>query len=413
MFCQKCGKELKENSKFCSSCGTPTGELNDFNDEFEKLDEEKEIWNPSKNKQFLLIGIFSVIIIIMLIVFFVLLFQDKGKKSSNNEEIGQVEKNIESTEESSAVKEKKEEKENGESTTEENTTVSKMMYVNNVSQAVYFRKKPKEKEGNQIGTILLGTEVGFIEKANNTFSKVQYDGKIGYVKTDYLSDRKPDLTVKYAMYVVNVNESITLRKTPSTNGESVIEIYLGEEVGFIEDTNSLFAKVKYGDRIGYVMSQYLSTSMPNTTVSEWMYVDNVSKAIKLRKQPTENSASYFEIELGEEVGFIENVNYEYAKIKYNGTIGYTKQQYLSYYEPNLTVSEMMYITNVEHSAYFRKQPIASTSSSNIISTIPLYEDVGFIESYNSEYAKIEYNGRVGYVQWEVLSGYDTYYDYYY
>ena len=114
MFCQKCGKELKENSKFCSSCGTPTGELNDFNDEFEKLDEEKEIWNPSKNKQFLLIGIFSVIIIIMLIVFFVLLFQDKGKKSSNNEEIGQVEKNIESTEESSAVKEKKEEKENGE-----------------------------------------------------------------------------------------------------------------------------------------------------------------------------------------------------------------------------------------------------------------------------------------------------------
>ncbi|MBO8463998.1 MAG: hypothetical protein IAC13_08715, partial [Firmicutes bacterium] len=78
-----------------------------------------------------------------------------------------------------------------------------------------------------------------------------------------------------------------------------------------------------------------------------------------------------------------------------------------------TVSEMMYITNVEHSAYFRKQPIASTSSSNIISTIPLYEDVGFIESYNSEYAKIEYNGRVGYVQWEVLSGYDTYYDYYY
>ena len=33
MFCKKCGKELKENTKFCASCGAPIEEANNIQEE--------------------------------------------------------------------------------------------------------------------------------------------------------------------------------------------------------------------------------------------------------------------------------------------------------------------------------------------------------------------------------------------
>ena len=406
MICSKCGKELKAHSKFCSYCGTAIQKEEEFQSE------KSSGVSSVREQQKLLIILFSVIIVGVIVAFIGFSIHIKNKQPQAPQQLdNNVTTEDKTSEATQQIKETTEEKAKVVDSTEENTTIAKYMYVDNVSQAIYLRKKPVEKDGNEIETIPLGTQIGFIEKSNDTYSKINYNGKIGYVKTSYLSELKPDITVKYPMYVVNVNESVTLRRDPSTTGEAVCKIPLEEEVGFIEDTNSLFTKVRYGDRVGYVMSQYLSNSMPNTVISEWMYIDNVSKAIKLRKNPTDDSDSYFDLSLGTEVGFIENVNSVYAKINYNGTIGYTKWEYLSYSRPNTTVSETMYITNVDDSAYFRLQPTEDTRSSNIICTIPLYEDVGFIEDYDGDFAKIKYNGRIGYVKWEVLSGYDDYYYY--
>ena len=399
MYCPKCGKEIKETSKFCPYCGN-------------EVQEKKETFNRQVNskqdvisgQQKLLIVSFGVIIVGVIIAFviFQIYMKNKQEMRQQNNDTNHA---VNTSEMSQPTKE---EEENTTQLVEENTEeiedtdIVKYMYVDYVSQAIYLREEPTENSSN-ITTIPLGTEVGFIKKIDSTFAMINYNGKIGYVKLEYLSDLKPDTTVKYEMYIANVNESVTLRKAPSTNGEAVCKILLSEKVGVIEETNAMFSKVRYGDRIGYVMSQYLSSSEPKTTISYYMYVDNVSKAIKLRKSPTENSDSYFDISLGAEVGVIEEVNTTYAKIVYDGQIGYTKSEYLSITRPNTTVSEYMYITNVKNSAYFRVKPREDDSKSNIICEIPLGEEVGVIESYDYTFAKVKYDGRVGYIKWEYLS----------
>lgn len=397
MFCPKCGKQLKPNSKFCSYCGMT------LQNEEELQNEKKTKARTGKEQQKFLIILFSAIILVVIVgvVAFNIHMKNKKEMQQLKEDLNQLSQTTEATQEGNTTVDEAKEK----TTTEESIEIVKDMYVDHVSQSVIFRTEPVEEKANENGTITLGTKVGFIKKANDTFSQISYNGEIGYVKTEYLSEEKPDLTVKYSMYIAGVNESVTLRKSPSTDSEEVCKIYLGEEVGFIEDTNSLFAKVKYGDRIGYVMSQYLSSSMPNTTISEWMYVDNVSKAIKLRKNATEDSDSYCDIPLGTEVGVIESVNSIYVRINYNGQLGYTKWEYLSYDRPNTTVSDYVYITNVKNSAYFRVRPTEDESNSNIICEIPLGEKVGYIENYDYTFAKVKYNGRVGYVKWDYLSFY--------
>jgi len=75
----------------------------------------------------------------------------------------------------------------------ENTTVVSYKYIVNVANAAYFRSTPSESEDNVICTIPLNTEVGFIEVTDNVFSRVEYNGQYGYVKSEFLGNF-PEMT---------------------------------------------------------------------------------------------------------------------------------------------------------------------------------------------------------------------------
>ena len=63
-------------------------------------------------------------------------------------------------------------------------------------------------------------------------------------------------------YVVNCNQSVTLRSMPSTNSVELAQVPFGQAVGFIEETNNGFCKVNHAGRVGYISSQYLSAEKP-------------------------------------------------------------------------------------------------------------------------------------------------------
>ena len=215
----------------------------------------------------------------------------------------------------------------------ENTTVSKYMYVANVKYSIYFRSAPAENDSNIICEIPLGTSVGFIENADSVFAKINYNGQIGYAKQIYLSDSKP----------------------------------------------------------------YIYTGSSNTTVAYYVYVANVKNSIYLRSEPVENDSNILcEIPLGTSVGFIENADSVFAKINYNGQIGYAKRQYLSHSRPSTSSSSStMTVVNVKHSIYLRSTP-SEASDSNIITEIPLGATVTYLGTPNSTFYKISYGGTVGY-----------------
>lgn len=219
-----------------------------------------------------------------------------------------------------------------------NTTVVAQKYVANVKYSIYLRSAPAENDSNIICEIPLGTQVGFIENADNVFAKINYNGTIGYSKRQYLSDTAPYIssnnTVSSYKYVANVKYSIYFRSAPAENSNNIIcEIPLGTQVGYIETVDGTFSKISYNGSIGYVKSQYLSSSNPNAakSSSNTMTVVNVAYAIYLRSSPNETSDNIImEIPVGATVTYLGTPNNTFYKISYGGTVGYSKQEYLSF-----------------------------------------------------------------------------------
>ena len=140
-------------------------------------------------------------------------------------------------------------------------TVKKYMYVANVKNSIYLRSEPKEEQSNILFTIPLGEQVGYIETANGAFSKISYNGTIGYAKTCYLSDSAPyygQTSGSSYMTVCNVKYAIYLRSQPYENPNNIIcEIPVGSTVEFLENTNGTFYKISWNGNVGYAKSIYL------------------------------------------------------------------------------------------------------------------------------------------------------------
>lgn len=224
---------------------------------------------------------------------------------------------------------------------ESNTTIVSYKYVANVKNSIYLRSEAVENDSNIITEIPLGAQVGYIESANSNFAKINYNGIIGYAKHIYLSDTMPyipstNTTVSHYVYVTNVKNSIYFRSAPAeSSGNIITEIPLGTQVGFIENVDSVFAKIYYNGQIGYAKQIYLSSYQPNTYSeprSSTMTVVNVKNSIYLRSSASESSDAniIMEIPVGSKVTYLGTPNSTFYKISYGGTVGYSKQIYLSF-----------------------------------------------------------------------------------
>ena len=197
-----------------------------------------------------------------------------------------------------------------------------------------FRSGPGTKY-SIIGSIKKGAEVSVISESNG-WSKVDYNGKVGYVSSQYLANKSDSSNntneeVKYTK-VVNAS-ALNFRSGPGTNYSKITTISYGSEVGVISESNG-WSKVNYNGKIGYVSSKYLvnkndsSNSGSSNTNEEVKYTKVVNaSALNFRKGPGTNYSKITTISYGSEVGVISESN-GWSKVNYNGKIGYVSSQYL-------------------------------------------------------------------------------------
>ncbi|MGL4731694.1 MAG: SH3 domain-containing protein [Clostridium sp.] len=216
-------------------------------------------------------------------------------------------------------------------------TVKSTKVVN--GNSVNFRKGPSTSYSS-IGKLNKGDKVGYISESNG-WSKISYNGQIGYMSSQYLSNSdgnvnppsgNTDESVK-STKVVNGN-SVNFRKGPSTSYSSIGKLNKGYEVGYISESNG-WSKIKYNGQIGYISSQYLSNkdesvNPPSGNTDESVKSTKVvnGNSVNFRKGPSTSYSSIGKLNKGYEVGYISESN-GWSKIKYNGQIGYISSQYLS------------------------------------------------------------------------------------
>lgn len=130
------------------------------------------------------------------------------------------------------------------------------------------------------------------------------------------------------MFVVECNESITLRDAPSVNARELAQIPLGQAVGFIEKAANGFYKINYNGLVGYALSQYLSADRSGVA-GIFGRVVNCKISITLRAEPAVTAAELMQIPLGERVTmYYGDETEDFYCVKYRGVKGYVLKTYI-------------------------------------------------------------------------------------
>lgn len=140
------------------------------------------------------------------------------------------------------------------------------------------------------------------------------------------------------LYVVNCNESITLRVSDSTNAKEIKQIPLGAAVSFMENAANGFYKVSYNGSTGYALASYLSVDPYDhyvaSTKASTVWTGKVVRCneyITLRRTPSTKGEEIIKIPLGAIVTVYSGADNGFYYIDYDGFEGYALAGYIDAY----------------------------------------------------------------------------------
>ncbi len=132
------------------------------------------------------------------------------------------------------------------------------------------------ENADRIGRIAMGETITRYEKKENGWSRVDYNGTEGYIKSEYLesaetaSETQPSenetqeepqeeasVTDITANGKVTVKETVNVRKSASTSGDKLGVAYQGETFELIMEQADGWCKIKFNGQIGYVKTEFV------------------------------------------------------------------------------------------------------------------------------------------------------------
>ena len=140
------------------------------------------------------------------------------------------------------------------------------------------------ENADRLGQVEAGTTLTRYEVRENGWSKVDYNGQEGFIKSDYLQSNTPaetttetpaenttetpadntattettttQETTGTASGKITPKESVRVRASASEDGEYLGTIYLGETYNLYENANG-WCKIDYNGKVGYVKADYV------------------------------------------------------------------------------------------------------------------------------------------------------------
>ena len=131
---------------------------------------------------------------------------------------------------------------------------------------------------DKLGKAQTCQEFELVEQRGNGWSKIIFEGKEAYIKSDYLEasaeeiivadnaseegDGNGDSNSETAENVnvsgkVTVKENVRVRDAASEDGNKLGTVYVGDKLDFVEKMSNGWTKIKYNGKIAYVKSDYV------------------------------------------------------------------------------------------------------------------------------------------------------------
>jgi len=132
-----------------------------------------------------------------------------------------------------------------------------------VERSVNFRSAPST--GSSVYQLISkGSTVDILEKVNSYWLKVSYNGKVGYVSTDYISGSATPSTGNGT-----VTKSANFRSAPSTDSSVYRLLKTGTTFQVLSKVNNYWLHISVGGQQGYISTDYVSynggSTKPPTT----------------------------------------------------------------------------------------------------------------------------------------------------
>ena len=272
-----------------------------------------------------------------------------------------------------------------------------------------------------VTTLKAGEKVSVLSETNG-WSKVDVDGKIGYVSSSYLTTKQESF-VKYVS--IDPSSTLNVRESASTKANVVTKLKNNTKVEVISESNG-WAKIKVNGINGYVSSQYIkavqseekkttNSSNKQQKVTKYVNVDTGS-SLNLRISPS-NSASII-VKLAKDVPVtVYSESNGWSKVEAYGKQGYVATQYLAEKKgtsstekkdetktsanKEATAKTTAKYVNVEKKSSLNVRKEASTNSS-ILTKLSRGTEVKVLSSANG-WDKVTVSGKTGYVSSSYLS----------
>ena len=272
-----------------------------------------------------------------------------------------------------------------------------------------------------VTTLKAGEKVSVLSETNG-WSKVDVDGKIGYVSSSYLTTKQESF-VKYVS--IDPSSTLNVRESASTKANVVTKLKNNTKVEVISESNG-WAKIKVNGINGYVSSQYIkavqseekkttNSSNKQQKVTKYVNVDTGS-SLNLRNSPS-NSASII-VKLAKDVPVtVYSESNGWSKVEAYGKQGYVATQYLAEKKgtsstekkdetktsanKEATAKTTAKYVNVEKKSSLNVRKEASTNSS-ILTKLSRGTEVKVLSSANG-WDKVTVSGKTGYVSSSYLS----------
>ena len=131
-------------------------------------------------------------------------------------------------------------------------------------------------EADRLGQTSTGQVLELLEEKVNGWSKVKFDGKEGYIKSEFLEPEETQTVVnpqssnngtdtadgtqtasEVKITKGKLTDTVNIRKTASTTGEKLGQLAKGTDVDIIEKQADGWTKIKYNDGEAFVKSEYV------------------------------------------------------------------------------------------------------------------------------------------------------------
>lgn len=122
-----------------------------------------------------------------------------------------------------------------------------------------------------VGKAQKGQQFKILEQKINGWTKIEYDGKECFIKSEYIAVDGEEAPSTATDEVTNeaaaansptsgkakATDTLNIRESASTTSDKIATCYQGEEVTVLEKQSNGWSKIKYGNKTGYVKSEYL------------------------------------------------------------------------------------------------------------------------------------------------------------